>query len=475
VLFNSYQFGLFFLLMLALYRSLRTIRQRNWLLFIAGSVFYASWSPAYLLLLYASVVVDYGVGRAMGAYEHHRKAILMASLVVNLGILALFKYADFFLLNLSRLTTAIGLRWHPHLFAFTLPLGISFYTFLTLSYTIDVYRRITKPERSLLNYGVFVTFFPHLIAGPILRANEFLPQVEQPHPENLRPWFGINRIAFGLVKKVLLADTLATFVEPVFAGPGSHDGAACLLATYAYAFQIFLDFSGYCDIAIGTAALLGYELPFNFDSPYLARDITAFWRRWHMSLSSWLRDYLYIPLGGNRKGTRRTYINLLLTMLLGGLWHGASWNFVIWGGIHGTMLSLHKRWTRDRAVTPAGGEDSYAFSWSSVLLFQCVCLAWIFFRATTLGDAGSMLRSIALLPAAALRGTISPLRVILALAASPCLLLVYSFVARLRRRWEVFAPATLGQAAAYGSAMGSLATAMAIFAAPPAQFIYFQF
>jgi D-alanyl-lipoteichoic acid acyltransferase DltB (MBOAT superfamily) len=473
VLFNSYEFVAFFIVVLVLYRSLRTTHQRNWLLFIASSVFYASWSPPYLLLLYASILVDYWVGLALVAHAQHRKAILMASLAVNLGVLAIFKYADFFLANASGLVRAFGVDWRPEPFGFALPLGISFYTFLTLSYTIDVYRRVAQPERSLLRYSVFVTFFPHLIAGPILRANGFLPQVKEPRPENLRPWFGLNRIALGLVKKVMLADTLATCVDPVFAAPGAHDGVACLLATYCYAFQIFFDFSGYCDIAIGAAAILGYEMPANFDSPYLARNITAFWRRWHMTLSSWLRDYLYIPLGGNRRGRVRTYVNLMLTMLLGGLWHGASWNFVIWGGIHGVMLALHKAFARDERAKPAA--DEYAFGWNSVLLFQVICLAWVFFRAPTLDVAVTVLRSIFSLPSAALSGAVSPARLSIALLASPVILALYSVATRARRAAERLEPATLTEAVAYGSAMGALVSGLAIFAAPAAPFIYFQF
>jgi D-alanyl-lipoteichoic acid acyltransferase DltB (MBOAT superfamily) len=280
-------------------------------------------------------------------------------------------------------------------------------------------------------------------------------------------------MALGLVKKVMLADTLVTCVDPIFAAPAAHDGVACLLAIYCYAFQIFFDFSGYCDIAIGAAAILGYEMPANFDSPYLARNITAFWRRWHMTLSSWLRDYLYIPLGGNRKGRVRTYVNLMLTMLLGGLWHGASWNFVIWGGIHGVMLALHRAFARDERTKAAAGEN--AFSWKSVALFQLVCLAWVFFRAPTLDAAVTVLHAIFSLPGAALAGAVSPTRLAIALLASPLLLGVYSVATRARRDVELLEPATLTGAMAYGSAMGALVSGLAAFAAPAAPFIYFQF
>jgi alginate O-acetyltransferase complex protein AlgI len=473
VAFNSYEFALFLPVVLLCYYRLQSHRARLWLLFVASSIFYASWSPAYLLLLYSSVVVDYWVGRALVHHEDHRRAILLASLVFNLGVLSIFKYADFILQNLGQLVTALGFDWHPPVYGSLPPLGISFYTFLTLSYTIDVYRRLVPAERSLLNYSVFVTFFPHLIAGPILRAKDFLPQVMSPRHENYRPWFGFNRMAIGFIKKAILADTLATFVEPVYAHPGLYDGASCLLATYAYAFQIFFDFSGYCDIAIGAAALLGYELPVNFDSPYLARNITTFWRRWHMSLSAWLRDYLYISLGGNRKGPSRTYVNLMLTMLLGGLWHGASWNFVIWGGLHGALLAIHKKWVgRPRSEAP---EEAYQFHWRSVALFLMVCLAWVFFRAQTLDAALSILRAIALVPARALNGSISPERVAAAIVMPPAAIFAYSLCAQARRRWELFEPGSMPQAVAYGCAMAGVVVMLASAAAPPAQFIYFRF
>jgi alginate O-acetyltransferase complex protein AlgI len=473
VAFNSYEFALFLPAVLLCYYSLKSHHARLWLLFVASSIFYASWSAAYLLLLYASVVIDYWVGRALVRHETKRRAILLASLVFNLGVLSIFKYADFILQNLAYLGTVLGFDWHPPLYGSLPPLGISFYTFLTLSYTIDVYRRLVPAERSLLNYGVFVTFFPHLIAGPILRGKDFLPQVMSPRPENYRPWFGINRMAIGFIKKAILADTLATFVEPVYAHPGLYDGVSCLLATYAYAFQIFFDFSGYCDIAMGAAALLGYELPVNFDSPYLARNITTFWRRWHMTLSAWLRDYLYITLGGSRKGRRRTYVNLMLTMLLGGLWHGASWNFVIWGGLHGVLLAIHKMWVgRPRSETP---EEAYQFNWRSVALFLIVCLTWVFFRAQTLDAALGILRAIALVPAHFLNGSISLERVAAAVVLPPAVVFTYSLCAQARRRWELFEPGSMRQALAYGCAMASVVVMLASAAAPPAQFIYFRF
>jgi alginate O-acetyltransferase complex protein AlgI len=463
MLFNSYQFALFFAVTLALFRALPRNRARLWLLFLAGSVFYGSWSVPYLLLLYAAIVVDYAVGIALETHERHRRAILGISLALNLGALALFKYADFLLATFG---------WTGARLGFALPLGISFYTFLTLSYTIDVYRREVRAERDLLKYSVFVTFFPHLIAGPILRAREFLPQLAA-SPAAYRTFFGLNRIAIGLAKKVLLADTLAIVVEPVFAEPALYDGAATLIAVYAYAFQIYFDFSGYCDIAIGTAAMMGYALPVNFDSPYLAGSIASFWRRWHISLSRWLRDYVYLSLGGNRRGRGRTYVNLILTMALGGLWHGASWSFVFWGLLHGLFLVVHRLL---RGGAPAEGEATAPrLSGHGLLVFYLVCLAWIFFRAPTLDLGFQMVGQIAAIPAQLAAGTTSAARVLLGLLLPVPLLAAYAAATRARRAWEELAPATPLQALGYGMALAAVVTVLAAFAAPGAEFIYFQF
>ncbi|MBK8995831.1 MAG: MBOAT family protein [Myxococcales bacterium] len=389
------------------------------------------------------------------------------SLCGNLGILAVFKYSDFFVENLAGFLRLVGVsEWHPRPLGIVLPLGISFYTFPEPRLHHRLYRRDVRPIDSFLVFSVFVMFFPHLIAGPILRAKEFSPQLQTPRwVDNERIVRGISRIAIGLTKKVLIADWLASVVEPVFANPAYFDGRAHLVALYAYAFQILFDFAGYCDIAIGCALLLGYELPENFNSPYLSRSVTEFWRRWHITLSTWLRDYLYISLGGNRFGSWRTYRNLALTMLLGGLWHGASWNFVIWGGLHGIYLAVHRAWNRDG--DPAQG-SKLRHALKVVVTFNLVCFAWIFFRAQHFDQAWGIMHGIARFAATA--------NGMLWLAfASPSALAAYWVLSRMRQRFEVWVPHGLAAHAGYGGILGLLLLGLTLAAAPGAEFIYFQF
>ena len=344
-------------------------------LFLLSALFYQSWAAAmpgaYRLLLgliIATIVLDYWLARIIDARADAapRRAMLIASLVANIGILGVFKYADFLGENIFTLARIFGRRadWSP--WNLVLPAGISFHTFQSLSYTVDVYRRRLRPTASLLEFATFVLFFPQLVAGPIVRADEFLPQIAAPPAvDEARALEGLWRIALGLAKKLWLADTLAlTLTDRVFAHPEQFSALENLLGVYGYAFQIYLDFSAYSDIAVGAAALLGFTLPENFRAPYRSGDLAAFWHRWHISLSSWLRDYLYIPLGGNRDGETRTYRNLALTMLLGGLWHGAAWTFVVWGLLHGVGLAVtravQRRW--DRSADPRPGRDLTAFS-----------------------------------------------------------------------------------------------------------------
>jgi D-alanyl-lipoteichoic acid acyltransferase DltB (MBOAT superfamily) len=307
--------------------------------------------------------------------------------------LALFKYFNFASDSVIALFNALGFELKPMHLRLVLPFGISFFTFETMSYTIDVYRREVKPAERYLDYLLFVCFFPHLVAGPIVRASELLPQLEQPRdPRRVDYSRAFFLIVSGLFLKVVIANHLAThIVDDVFAAPNRHSSLEVLVAIYAYAFQIYADFSGYTDVALGSAALFGYELPENFDRPYCAQDLQDFWRRWHITLSSWLRDYLYIPLGGSRGTSLRTYRNLMITMLLGGLWHGASWNFVIWGALHGVALAGTRMWQRARSTAARPG---LPFGISVVLTFHYVCFAWIFFRAQTFGHALVMLERI---------------------------------------------------------------------------------
>ncbi len=380
MLFNSAPFAIFFVLVLAVYRLLPARRRNGWLLG-ASLVFYFLWIPAYLLLLLADIGVNYALLRAMQRSARPR-LVLAASVTFTLGLLAFFKYAAFLVESVTPLSGAL-LGVAPPLPEVLLPLGISFYSFQILALQVDVYRGDAEPPPSLARFALFVAFFPQLVAGPILRGREFLPQLARGgRLEPGRTRRGLWLLGAGLLKKVVLGDfLLAPFVDPVFAQPGVASAPVQLLAVYGFAFQIYFDFSGYTDMARGMACLLGFELPPNFREPYLSRNPAEFWRRWHMTLSRWLRDYLYVPLGGNRRGPARTRLNLLLTMLLGGLWHGAAWNFVIWGGLHGLLLVLHRRLgaPRRREEPPLRGRDALRVA----LCFHAVCGLWVFFRADT--------------------------------------------------------------------------------------------
>ncbi|HKX46709.1 MAG TPA: MBOAT family O-acyltransferase, partial [Planctomycetota bacterium] len=357
------------------------LRSRHALLLAASYLFYMSWSWRYAGLIAFSTLLDYAIALRLGREERTRSRhlLLLASLVVNLGLLGLFKYFNFFADSADGLVHWLGLDWElPH-HQLLLPVGISFYTFQTLSYTIDVYWRRLEPERDLVRFALFVSFFPQLVAGPIVRAADFLPQLRADRDATAeRVRWGLARIFRGLAKKVLVADLLASLaVDRVFAEPEAFGSLGLALALYAYAFQIYADFSGYSDIAIGAAALLGFRIPENFDRPYRARNVREFWTRWHISLSTWLRDYLYIPLGGNRGDKLRTARNLLLTMGLGGLWHGAAWNFVLWGVYHGVLLVLA------RGIARGGAPASAARVWfERAVCFHLVLFGWLLFRTT---------------------------------------------------------------------------------------------
>lgn len=395
MLFNSLDFFIFLAVILPLYFAL-PLRARQVMLVCASFYFYMYWNVKYSTILVFFIFLDFWAGYYIGhaSTPGRKKLGLITSLSCNLGVLALFKYYGFFTTNLHDL----GILKSAPTLGLLLPLGISFHTFQTMSYTIDVYRGVIEPETDMLRFALFVSFFPQLVAGPIERARELLPQLRHKYPlvwENFVR--GGQQALNGFVKKAVLADNLAPWVNQVYASPGSFSGPCNLLATYMFAWQIFFDFSGYSDIAIGVARIMGFDFTQNFNAPYIATSIQDFWRRWHISLSSWLRDYLYISLGGNRRGQARTYANLLTTMLLGGLWHGASWNFVIWGGLHGAWLAVERMLTRSREAAAVA-----RVQWNSVPLrmlkcaavFHGVCLTWIFFRAQTLHDAMTVIRRI---------------------------------------------------------------------------------
>ena len=378
MLFPTVTFAVFFMVVLPVSWALMRHQRawRAWIL-LASYVFYAWWDWRFVFLLAASTIVNHVLAVAIHRSRAvvARKSFLGLAVAFDLGLLGYFKYANFFL---SSADNVMGTSWIAHV---VLPVGISFYTFMAISYVVDTYRGELVPA-SFSRFAVFQAFFPHLVAGPIVRASELLPQLEQPRdPRRVDVSRAFVLIVSGLFLKVVIANHLAThIVDDVFAAPNRHSSLEVLVAVYGYAVQIFADFCGYTNIAIGVALLLGFEFPQNFASPYAAVTLQDFWRRWHMTLSRWLRDYLYIPLGGNRKGRLLTYRNLMLTMLLGGLWHGAAWTFVAWGGIHGLWLSLERAtgWQPNKWL-------------GRLLTFHVVCFAWIFFRADSFARAGDVL------------------------------------------------------------------------------------
>ncbi len=391
MLFNTFQFAIFFGVLLLVYWNVpRTAR--NAVLLGASLVFYSLWIPAYLLLLLFDVGVNYALMRAI-ARSARPKRYLAASIAFTLGMLAYFKYAA---MVISTLLPALSwsLGWSPTVPELFLPLGISFYSFQIIALNVDVYRRTNPPVENFARYLLFVSFFPQLIAGPILRGYELLGQLERGGvATSERSRRGLWLITSGLCKKVVFADfLLAPFVDRVYALPDIASGPYLLIATYSFAFQIYFDFSGYTDMARGLACLLGFEIPLNFMEPYLSRNPSEFWRRWHITLSRWLQDYLYIPLGGNRRSAGRTYVNLFLTMLLGGLWHGAAWLFVVWGGVHGLMLAVHRRFASGRIHIDAPLRISDVPR--ILVLFNLTSLVWIFFRAASLEDAETIVMGL---------------------------------------------------------------------------------
>ncbi len=394
VSFPTIEFAAFFVVVFILSWAFMP-HPRAWRPFIlvASYVFYGWVDWRWVLLLIASSVVNTVAARviARSPSQIARKRALIVAIVFDLGLLCTFKYLGFFVSEVDDFLDSLGLGSPLPLVQIVLPIGISFFTFQAISYVVDVYRGETRAA-SLMDVAILQAFFPHLVAGPIVRANELLPQLRTPRdPRQVLAGPGLFLVAGGLVKKTVVADELARrVVDPVYSDPSAHSSGEILLAFYAFAAQIYCDFSGYTDMAIGIALLLGFQLPQNFNRPYMALSLQDFWRRWHMTLSRWLRDYLYIPLGGNRDGPRRTYRNLMITMLLGGLWHGASFTFVIWGGIHGGALSV-ERWAREHY--PRFRMPTWA-AW--FVTFNVVCVAWVFFRAPNLDIAFQVLGGLGL-------------------------------------------------------------------------------
>jgi alginate O-acetyltransferase complex protein AlgI len=399
VLFNTLLYAEFFAAVFVVSWLLaRAGKLRVLFLLLASYAFYARFSVKLLPLIFVSSSADWLLGRAIGNAQdpRERKTWLVATVILNLGLLATFKYLRFGIDTARAVLTSLG--FHPPEVALeiALPVGISFFTFESMSYVIDVYRRDIEPHPSYLEYLTFVAFFPHLVAGPIVRPRDLLPQLAS--PARFEPTLAsqaLFTIAVGLVKKIVISDYLSiNLVDRVFDAPAQFSALECYAAVLSYAVQIYCDFSGYTDIAIGSAALLGVRFPKNFDAPYKAASIQDFWRRWHISLSTWLRDYLYIPLGGSRLGPTRTTVNLLITMLLGGLWHGANWTFVVWGGLHGAALAVGRALERRGVAAPRTGLPRAA---ATFVTFHFVCFAWIFFRADSFAGASRMLAQLATL------------------------------------------------------------------------------
>jgi alginate O-acetyltransferase complex protein AlgI len=394
--FDSAAYVVFLVLVVLLYWQLR-LRAQNLLLLVASYFFYGWWDWRFLFLMGASTVVDHFAARGIDASTNPRwrRLLLCCSLTLNFSFLGFFKYFNFFADSMTRLAAVIGLgAVPPIMWKIVLPPAISFYTFQEVAYIVDVYKRKLRPAHSLVDYALFVSLFPHLIAGPIQRPSHLLPQVQQPRRWNPETIFnGILLILEGLFRKVVIADNCALIANAAFNGNfGPPSTITVLLGVYAFAWQIYGDFSGYSSIARGSAQLLGFHFMLNFRQPYLAQSLQDFWRRWHISLSTWLRDYLYIPLGGNRRGSVRTYVNLMVTMLLGGLWHGANWTFVVWGGIQGAGLAIERLIAGRGEIPPAATALS---RWARrFVVFNVVCLAWIFFREPSLHQSMDALRGL---------------------------------------------------------------------------------
>lgn len=400
MLFNSFAFLLFFPIVCLLYFTIPP-RFRNYFLLIASYYFYMNWEPVYAVLILFSTIITWCCALFIEKTEKQRnkKFILTICLLLNLSILFLFKYANFINNSVESLLELFHLKINIPEFHLLLPVGISFYTFQAIGYTIDVYRKTIKAEKNIFTYALFVSFFPQLVAGPIERAKNLLPQFYKiQKTDYVRITQGLKLMLWGYFMKVVVADRLAVYVDAVYDNPGSHSGITLIIATVFFAFQIYCDFGGYSNIAIGCAKVMGFDLMTNFKRPYLATDISDFWHRWHISLSTWFRDYLYIPLGGNRCGTSRNYFNLMCTFIISGIWHGANWTFVIWGTLNGAYQVLEKIFKSRRTKyikIKENFRNSKIIHFSRVIFtFILICFSWIFFRANNVNEAFLIIKRI---------------------------------------------------------------------------------
>jgi alginate O-acetyltransferase complex protein AlgI len=468
MLFDSPVYLVFLTLVVMLYWRLGW-RKQNLFLLAASYFFYGWWDWRFLALMLTSTLVDYSFALkiADSPNQRLRKTLLVTSLVMNFGFLGFFKYCNFFVDSFTHMLAFVGVHQVSTFFLkIILPPGISFYTFQEVAYIVDVYHGKQQPSRSLVDYALFISLFPHLIAGPIQRPSHLLPQVQRPREFDSRRFFdGLMLILLGLFRKCVIADNCALLANAAFGGQLGNNFFSLLIGVYAFAWQIYGDFAGYSDIARGSAQLLGFHFMVNFRQPYLASSLQDFWRRWHISLSTWLRDYLYIPLGGNRRGGRRTYVNLLVTMLLGGLWHGANWTFVVWGAVHGGWLAV-ERFLTQRVL---GWRSEVDLGWAGrFATLSIVGLAWVFFRASSVSQAGRMLAGIVDL---SWRPEYGPALVYLGAVSFVALAIVW----RLEQAKEEYVFETARPSTALTAALAMCAVITVFGALESSAFIYFQF
>jgi D-alanyl-lipoteichoic acid acyltransferase DltB (MBOAT superfamily) len=482
MLFNSIDFALFLPIVFLLYWGLfqRSIRARNIFLIITGCIFYGWWDWRFLGLLFFTAGVDYLVALGMSRTEEkaRRRLLMGISLTANLGLLGFFKYYDFFLRNFVEAFTLLGHPIDARALSIVLPVGISFYTFQSLSYTFDVYRKQLSAVKAPTVFFAFVSFFPQLLAGPIERARHMLPQFSAPRTfDEPMAYDGVRQMLWGLFKKVVVADNCAAIVNPVFADHGAHTGGTLLFALVLFAFQIYCDFSGYSDIAIGCARLLGFELMRNFAYPYFSRDIAEFWRRWHISLSTWFRDYLYIPLGGNRRGRGRTMFNVMVIFVVSGFWHGANWTFIAWGAANGLLLLMLMLRGDHHAMagTVAHGRVLPTLREAAQMLFTfaLTCIVWTFFRADSMGQVAEVFRTIASpsLFHSSMPGT---LRELVSACAGIAVMLVLEWAAR-ERQYGLQLDGSFGRPMRYAIYYGLIGMLILMAPLSGGEFIYFQF
>ena len=471
--FNSLTFLAFFAIVVALHRLPLAWRTKKLNLLVASYIFYAAWNPPFVALLWLSTIIDWKAAQWLDSAEGmaRRRGILLISLIANLGLLGYFKYGGFLLANFAALASSAGIDYQPPKWDIILPVGISFYTFQTMSYTLDVYLRRARPARSFLDFALFVTFFPQLVAGPIVRPTDLLPQFAAPRTATRQQvLWGLMLMTIGLFEKIVLADgLLAPVVDAVYGATKLVKPLDAWLGTLAFSGQIFCDFAGYTTTAIGASLVLGFSMIDNFRYPYAAIGFSDFWRRWHISLSTWLRDYLYVPLGGNRKGPGRTHVNLMLTMLLGGLWHGAAWTFVVWGGLHGTYL------VAERLLRNWLGHLTVWRRWPvriglALMTYALVNVTWVFFRAR---DFATAKRVLSAMLGVATHGApvLSAWLVVSAAGTVGAILLVHAYM----RERDLHAEVQRLPALAAGALWGAMAFLIAITQGGSDAFIYFQF